>query len=288
MPVRVLEHGFAPTVDNFGLEHGVWGDIAPQGQFLLDVEFIMRYSTPTEGASCIYCHTPSYMRDIAAHFPWIHFFGYSSPPVQEDYDPVSPCWSSVMTSEVKGNITTTMTEFTTAVARRLGDDQTAGQNRIFVCHGESMCHQLCLHALLRAQNSFLDVCGVIPVDYVEGEMMLPLYLPNNKIFVSLVTWQHAKCRAYDPVLFQNEIGENTVFWYAYMVKPGSDTRSQKNRFLSRDTASDTVFRRDKQRCNSFGIRQEHASPPRVCSRYCARDTDGDGGPPCAGATSRCC
>jgi hypothetical protein len=155
--------------------------------------------------------------------------------VQEDYDPMSPCWSSVMTSEVKGNITTTMTEFTTAVARRLGDDQTAGQNRIFVCHGESMCHQLCLHALLRAQNSFLDVCGVIPTDYVEGEMMLPLYLPNNKIFVSLVTWQHAKCRAYDPVLFQNEIGENKhVFWLfcfdTHVARKRSDARSQNAGF----------------------------------------------------------
>ena len=96
-----MQHGFAPTVDNFGLEHGVWADIEPQGQFLLDVEFIMRYSTPTEGASCVYCNTPRYLKDIAAHFPWIHFYAYSSPLVpQEDYDPVSPCWSNVMTAQV--------------------------------------------------------------------------------------------------------------------------------------------------------------------------------------------
>jgi hypothetical protein len=60
---------------------------------------------------------------------------------------------------------------------------------------------------MRPCYSFLDVCGTIPVDYLDGELMLPIYIPNNKVFLGLVASQHAKCKAYDPETFIGEIGK---------------------------------------------------------------------------------
>ena len=59
---------------------------------------------------------------------------------------------------------------------------------------------------MRPCYALLDVCGVIPVDYLEGDLILPLYLPNNKIYVGLVARQDAKAREYDPSVFVGEIG----------------------------------------------------------------------------------
>ncbi len=63
---------------------------------------------------------------------------------------------------------------------------------------------------MRPCYALLDVCGVIPVDYLEGDLILPLYLPNNKIYVGLVARQDAKAREYDPGVFVGEIGARPI------------------------------------------------------------------------------
>lgn len=209
--MRVLQHGFAPTVDNYGLEPGNWDDLPVHAQFLLDLEFLMRYTTPT-GASCIYSRSPPYLKEIASQFPWIHFYAYehTEPKCHDvdcEYDPERPeiLCIAPLTIQVQGNTTTAAMELTNNIARRLGENS-GYCSRVMICHGSNHARQLCLHALLRPNYSLLDIQGQIPADYPEGEIMLPMFIPNNKIFASLVVQKDARCREYSPSLFQDEMG----------------------------------------------------------------------------------
>ncbi len=212
MPTRVLQHGFAPTTENYGLEPGQWADLPIHGQFLIDLEFLMRYTSPLSGASCIYCQSPPYLKEIAGHFPWVHFYAYNHrehpPDETHDYDPYRP-EISAMTVQVLGNMTVAAYEFTNSIARRLGENS-GYTTRVMICHALGSTRQLSLHTLLRPCFSLLDVDGLIPADYPEGEIILPMFIENNKIFTSLVVAQHAKCREYNQAVFQEEIGEERL------------------------------------------------------------------------------
>jgi hypothetical protein len=117
-------------------------------------------------------------------------------------------------------------EFTKEMARTMGERcAREREGLLMICHGLDTVRQLVLqvpsplfpavHArvtgpalqvLMRPSYALLDVCGVIPVDYLEGDLILPLYLPNNKIYVGLVARQDARSREYDPAVFVGEIG----------------------------------------------------------------------------------
>lgn len=101
-------------------------------------------------------------------------------------------------------MTTSHSEFTKDMARIMGDSRNA--NRVLICHGVDNLRQLALHSLLRPNYTLMDVCGVIPEDYLDGELILPICLPINKIFASLVVWQGAKWGTYSPAVFKAEIG----------------------------------------------------------------------------------
>ena len=211
MPVRVLQHGFAPSTENYGMEPGAWSDIPVHAQFLIDLEFLMRYTQPS-GASCLYCQSPPYLKEIASHFPWVHFYAYGHAPdpspEEEEYDPAQPqlVTRSPPDVQVNGNTTTAAYPFTKEIAVRLGENS-ATVNRVMVCHGLDSMRQLCLHSMLRPRFSLLDVQGPIPEDYIEGELMLPMFIANHKIFVSLVASQQSGARRYNPSLFKDEMGE---------------------------------------------------------------------------------
>ncbi len=99
-------------------------------------------------------------------------------------------------------------EFTKEMARTMGErGARERESLLMICHGQDAVKQLVYHVLMRPSYSFLDVCGTIPMDYLEGELILPVYIPNNKIFLGLIASQHAKCKSYDPETFIGEIGE---------------------------------------------------------------------------------
>ena len=124
-------------------------------------------------------------------------------------------------------------EFTKEMARTMGERcAREREGLLMICHGLDTVRQLVLqvpppsplfpavHArvtgpalqvLMRPSYALLDVCGVIPVDYLEGDLILPLYLPNNKIYVGLVARQDARSREYDPAVFVGEIGAPVCF-----------------------------------------------------------------------------
>lgn len=212
MPTRVLQHRFAPTTDGvIGMEPGAWSDMSVQGQFLIDLEFLMRYAPPN-GVSCVYTKSPSYLEPLAAQLPWIHFYAYEHNKQADEYDPASPAFvcAAPVSLETRQNMTTSPEEFTKEDARAMGGRSMASgaPTILMICHEAGAIKQLALHALLRPAYSLMDVSGVIPVDYLEGELVWPMFIPNNKIFVSLVASNTCRAVQYVQELYKNEIGSS--------------------------------------------------------------------------------
>lgn len=209
MPLRVLQHGFAATTPSVGLEPGRWTDVCLHGQFLLDLEFLLRYGPRSGTASCVYCKSPPYLCELAQQFPWVHFYVFEHKPVPAEYDPAEPnmVCSAPLTVQVEFNKTMSALEFTKEMARTMGERSSRDrESLLMICHGHDPIRQLALHVLMRPSYSLLDLCGQIPVDYLDGELILPLYIPNNKIFACMVAHQHAKGKTYDPEVYLGEIG----------------------------------------------------------------------------------
>ena len=88
--MRVLQHGFAATTPSVGLEPGKWGDVSLHGQFLMDLEFLLRFCPRSGTASCVYCRSPPYLQEIAQQVPWIHFYVFEHKHKPAEYDPAQP------------------------------------------------------------------------------------------------------------------------------------------------------------------------------------------------------
>ena len=96
-------------------------------------------------------------------------------------------------------------EYTKDMARVMGENRHS--TRTLICHGVDPLRQLALHALLKPTYSLMDVCGSIPADYLEGEIILPVFIPINRMFACLVVFQGAKWGSYDPEVFKAEFGK---------------------------------------------------------------------------------
>ena len=93
------------------------------------------------------------------------------------------------------------------MARTMGERSARDrESLLLICHGQDPMRQMILQVLMRPHFALLDVCGVIPADYLDGDLILPIFIPNNKIFVGLVVRQGAGGRVYDPAVFLGEIG----------------------------------------------------------------------------------
>ena len=207
MTIRTLRHGSFGTTQSVGLEPGAWTDVSAQGQFLIDLEFLVQHGPPSGTGSCVYCKHPSYLSEIAAQFPWIHFFVFDHKPAEgSDYDPEQPLIMQAAT-RVEANTTVTTMEFTKDMARTMGErGERERESLLMISHGQDPMRQLALHVLMRPHYSLLDICGTIPTEYLDGELILPMFIPNNKVFVALAVHQHAKCKAYDRDTFTGEMG----------------------------------------------------------------------------------
>ena len=206
---------------------GCWADLSVQAQFLIDLEFLTRYTSPiqqqpashgmTVDTACVYTKCPPYLFQLSCQFPWVHFYAFSAPASPEGeeesdtYDPDQPdiVTRTMPTLHTEYNRTVSPFEFSkdSAITLSKAKESRPTQNKVvMICHGESSTRQLALHALLRADFSLLDICGTIPEEYLEGELIFPIFIPNNKVFVSMVATQTCKCAIYDPDIFKEEIG----------------------------------------------------------------------------------
>jgi hypothetical protein len=220
MPQRVLTHRRAPTTETVphGMTDGQWSDVSRQGQFLMDLEFLTLHTQPpatgrqqhTEVA-CVYTQSPPYLVQIACQFPWVHFycFKYREPEEEDEYDPERPAVrkTKLMTLQTEHNRTVSPFEFSKDSAITLSKAKEARPEHrlVMICHGETETRQAVLHALLRADYSLLDICGCVQEDYLEGEIILPLMLPQHKTFACLVATHPCKCATYDAATYKQEM-----------------------------------------------------------------------------------
>ena len=217
MPQRVLAHKRAPTTETGmqGMTAGQWADVSQEGQFLIDLEFLTLHTQPpvagkqqhTETA-CVYTQSPSYLVQIACQFPWVHFycFRHRVEGDELEYDPERPAVRRTLQTE--HNRTTSPFEFSKDSAITLSKAKEARPEHrlVMICHGETEMRQVVLHALLRADYSLLDICGCVQEDYLEGEIVLPIMLPQNKALACLVATHPCKCATYDPNIYRQEMG----------------------------------------------------------------------------------
>lgn len=294
--MRVLQHGFAATTPSVGLEPGKWGDVKLHGQFLIDLEFLLRYGPRSGTASCVMCKSPPYLLELAHQFPWIHFYVFEHTAKPDEYDPANPemvCSTPstvqvhagtpasverpikpVFCPQVEFNRTTSGMQFTKEMARTMGER--SGREReslLMICHDQDPIRQLVLHALMRPSHSLLDLNGTIPVDYLDGEIILPLFLPNNKIFACLVASQHAKCKTYDPELYLGEMGASM------RLRAPSLHTDPRPRLLSGHHAGLGGLRRVQQGHDRGGVRAQHPCLPRMLSRHPQDGAPGHDRPP---------
>lgn len=96
-------------------------------------------------------------------------------------------------------------EYTKEMAKVMGENRHS--SRTLICHGVDPLRQLALHALLKPNCSLMDIDGAIPADYLEGEIILPVFIPNNRLFASLVIFHNARWTSYHPEKYKAEIGE---------------------------------------------------------------------------------
>lgn len=270
MTSRVLNHGNAPTATGGAgtMTEGVWSDLSVQGQFLVDLEFLTRHTQPSGAkggppeTACVYTKAPSYLKEIACQFAWVHFYAFShgskvEEEEDEEYDPAAPGLVKAVPASLvtEHNRTTSPYEFSKDSAVTLSQAKAARDaNRlVMICHGESETRQLVLHALLRADHSLLDISGPIPSDYIAGEIVLPVFIRQSKVFVSLVA--HGSCMAaeYDSEVFEEEISEFFILVCSRGTLGKNDWGVCACRLFPGDAARDGGVRPSKQGFNHFRL-----------------------------------
>ena len=283
------------------LTDGKWSDLSATAQFLLDLEFLTHHTQPGQpgGASevaCVYTRTPPYLQQIAYQFPWVHFYGFQHRTEEpedegEEYDPDRPAvrWTSQATLHTEHNRTVSPFEFSkdSAVTLSKAKEARPEHRLVMICHGETETRQVVLHALLRADASLLDVCGTIPADYLEGQLVLPIGLPQNRLFACLVASHPCKCAEYDPALYEQEMGAPCPYTCMCLVRLRL-THWEKNRLLPEH---DTHERGVRPRKPGFNHRRARPAvrlvPPRAPRRGPAAAQVGRGRPVRAQGLTKC-
>jgi hypothetical protein len=271
---------------------GVWRDVSPQGQFLLDAEFLTRNTAPpplktkptvVADTACVYTTCPSYLTEISQQFPWVHFFAFNCPVSWQtpaaatgEYDPAQPelVTETCPTLQTELNRTTSPYEFSKDSALTLSRTNEADPTRhrlVMICHGETAVRQMVLHVLLRADFSLLDICGPVPAEYLTGELVLPVMLPWNRMFALLVVDRECKGRSYNPETFAEEMGASLFF------SGGVCVSDLDNRVLPEHDAGYRGVRPRQQGFNHQRIRSEVLVVPPVRPRVRPVHVQGGGG-----------
>lgn len=220
MTLRLLRHGQSGTTEACDLQAGTWDDVGQQGQFLLDLEFLVKCAPLSGTGSCIYCRSPPYLRELSTLFPWIHFYAYEHAHPVPEYDPLEPSLvcSAPLTVQVEHNRTTSATEFTKDMARVLGERSARErESLLMICHGMDPVRQLALQVLLRPHFALLDLAGTIPADYLDGDIILPIFLAQDRLFACLAVRGHAKGRTYDQDVYRREMGNLSHLFRVFLL-----------------------------------------------------------------------
>ena len=228
---RVLDHGRAPASSGAPLEMGRWSDVAEQGQFLLEMEFLSQYTHPeprekvkptvVAETACVYTTSPPYLTEISRQFPWVHFYAFHHKPLtpedEEEYDPERPqaltCTAAPSyQTELNRTVSSNGIDWASIqTLSRVKEDSPERRQLVLICHGESVTRQLMLHATLRADYAMLDINGPIPHTYAAGVLMLPIQLASTRAFACLVVDRTYADTSYDSEAYMRELCEFLPF-----------------------------------------------------------------------------
>jgi hypothetical protein len=164
--------------------------------------------------ACVYTQSPPYLNEIARQFPWVHFYAFQHIEPDSEYDPAQPALvskstaPSIQTDRNKTTATDAFTKESATALSRVKEDNQPSHSAVLICHGESLVQQLVFHTLLRADFSMLDIEGPIPAEYLDGDIVLPIQLPRDRVFACMVAHRTCHPTAYNPTLYLEEMCES--------------------------------------------------------------------------------
>jgi hypothetical protein len=190
---RILRHGQEGCVLNASMEAGL--PVPLRGGALLEIEFLTRFTRGGPGC-CFYTVKPPHIALMASLFPTLQFFVFDT-----EYDPDRADIKELLVTE--RNVTTSNCPFNKYTARLLGN-RDPRELLFMISTTESPTVKLLYHALARPDFSLFRIDD-IPVDYLQGEFMYPLYTRPNSSTVYLMAEKSAKATVYEPSLLTQEI-----------------------------------------------------------------------------------
>lgn len=205
--MRVLHHGNMPTQTPLHpLTDIKIDDIPLRTQVLLDIEFLLRFTTTQRATTCIYPDAPSHthIQFIQKIFPFIEFYVFSAnleegvlPYLDVEYDPSTPQitndTSSVFVRDSSSlsktqavrkfdNLTITSLPLLTHDAIRFSQRSPA-RDLVMISRHHNTQHQTDLHKLTCADYSFLALSLMHVETTLQGEFIIPIHTHASDSFV---------------------------------------------------------------------------------------------------------
>ena len=196
----------------------------PRGQALVEIEFLTRMMAYGRGArwTCVYPSYPRHLPLMSRLFPAATFFAYGAGDgVGDEYDPSLPASKSqpYHPKDCGGNVTAVCQAFDSETARLLGGRCMSAHDKMFLMLSErhTPTRQMMYHSLVKPTYSLLSVTGLIPEEFLSGDLYFPLYTGVSSSLVHLVVPGRACARLYYPVWLRDELAHHQI-----LVRGGSD------------------------------------------------------------------
>ena len=237
-PVRWFEHGGAEclTQSPLFLLCGAQAELLsadasgpmghPRGQALVEIEFLTHLALGRGGHgvrwTCVYPAYPPHLPLLSRLFPSVRFYAYGAPDGQGGlYDPADPASrpAPYKPAECDGNATAVCQGFDSETARLLGGRARSREDRLCLILTErhSATRQLLFHSLVRPAYSLLSLAGLVPEEFLSGDLYFPLYTPVGSSLVHLAAPGNACARLYYPLWLRDELA-----YFQLLVRCGTD------------------------------------------------------------------
>lgn len=237
-PVRWFEHGGAECLSQSPLFLCCGGQMElmsdertgpmshPRGQALVEIECLTRLVfAPGAGGlrwTCVYPAYPPHLPLMSRLFPTVRFFAYGAADGRGgEYDPGDPASrpAPYRPAECEANATAVCQGFDSETARLLGGRGRGREDRLCLLMTErhTPTRQFMFHSLVRPSYSLLSVTGLIPEEYLSGDLCFPLYTPVGSSLVHLVARGHYGARLYYPLWLRDELA-----YFQVLVRCGTD------------------------------------------------------------------
>jgi len=235
-PVRWFEHGGAECLSQSPLFLCCGGQMElmsdeqtgrmshPRGQALVEIEFLtgLVYGCGGVRWTCVYPAYPPHLPLMSRLFPSVRFYAYGAQDGQGAlYDPADPGSrpAPYRPADCDVNVTAVCQGFDSETARLLGGRARSREDRLCLLMTEkhTPTRQFMFHSLVRPSYSLLSVTGLIPEEYLSGDLYFPLYTPVGSSLVHLVARGHYGARLYYPLWLRDELA-----YFQILVRCGTD------------------------------------------------------------------